>query len=136
MAITKLQAESLNLADDFTFTGTVAGSASNTPAFEILQTTGTSVPTNTWTKILYDTTIYDTNNAFSSSRFTVPTGYAGKYLFNYQTSLDGTVNGDFVQNSLFINGSTYSRALERRFVSSTYTIFIITTSIINLSEGD
>jgi hypothetical protein len=36
MALTKLQAESLNLADDFTFTGTVAGA-------------GTAVEYGTWT---------------------------------------------------------------------------------------
>ena len=61
MAITKLQAEALNLADTSAFTGTVTGAGGdNTPFFcavKSSQTTGQS--DNTWTKITVDTEVQD-----------------------------------------------------------------------------
>jgi len=53
----------------------------NTPNFFINDTSGQSLPDNTETKLNYATEIYDTANAFASSRFTVPSGQAGKYHF-------------------------------------------------------
>ena len=42
MAITKIQSESLNLADTYDFTGTVTGAGeSNTPAFSAHRTSST-----------------------------------------------------------------------------------------------
>ena len=37
MAITKIQSESLNLADTYAFTGTVTGTPNNTPAFRVTE---------------------------------------------------------------------------------------------------
>jgi hypothetical protein len=55
---------------------------SNVPAFWSYQiTSGTSVPNTTATKITNLSDYIDTNSAFASSRFTVPSGQAGKYVF-------------------------------------------------------
>jgi len=86
MAITKIQSESLNLADTYDFTGSVTGAGeSNAPSF--LATGGNSnqtVTNNAYTKVEYNQEIFDTASAFSSNRFTVPSGQAGKYFFSAQ----------------------------------------------------
>ena len=52
MAITKIQSESLNLADDYTFTGTIAGAGeSNTPAFVSYVGSNQSISDRTNTKV-------------------------------------------------------------------------------------
>ena len=90
MAITKIQSESMNLADTYAFTGTVTGAGGvNTPAFEARNTgTQSGLSDNTWTKATLNSETYDTDNAFDSStnyRFTPQT--AGKYFFYAKSSL-------------------------------------------------
>ena len=93
MAITKIQSESLNLADDYAFTGTITGAGGvNTPAF--LATFGSAVnPSNdTNTNATYDTEIFDvgscynntsgtvTLNGISTPAYSFAPNVAGKYL--------------------------------------------------------
>ena len=81
MAITKIQSESLNLADTYDFTGTVTGAGgTNTPAFHAFLSSTQSVANNVLTKVQCNSEIYDTDNCYDNStnyRFT-PT-VAGKY---------------------------------------------------------
>jgi len=120
MAITKIQSESLNLSDNYDFTGTVTGAGeSNVPAFFAYTPDGSSqsISASTTTKLNFQTELYDTNNAFDNStnyRFTVPSGHAGKYQFNANISFY-TSGGAFdrVFISLYKNGSEYIR-FERR----------------------
>ena len=68
MAITKLQAEALNLADTYAFTGTVTGAGGvNTPAFLARLSSGHAVATGTWTKINVNTEVYDTAGTYDNS---------------------------------------------------------------------
>ena len=53
----------------------------NTPNFYAYDTSGQSLASGATTKLNYATEVYDTDNAFASSRFTVPSGQAGKYHF-------------------------------------------------------
>ena len=91
MAIDKIQSESINLADNFAFTGTVTGAGvTNKPAFKAYYNGSQTISNNSSTKItVYGTEEYDTDNAFASSRFTVPSGKAGKYIF-FATLSDDT----------------------------------------------
>ena len=86
MAIDKIQSESINLTDDFAFTGTVTGAGeTNAPSFSANKTSGTiSASLSTWTKIVLDNELYDTASAYDAStgKFTVPSGQAGKYHFS------------------------------------------------------
>jgi len=86
MAITKIQSESLNLADTYAFTGTVTGAGeSNAPSFSTNKTSGSiSFSVNTATKLVFDNELYDTASAYDTStgRFTVPSGQGGKYHFS------------------------------------------------------
>lgn len=86
MAIDKIQSESINLADNFAFTGTVTGAGGNMkPAFAASLASTQSVSNATETKATFNTEIYDTDNCYDNStnyRFTPTT--AGKY-FVYTT---------------------------------------------------
>ena len=92
MAIDKIQSESINLADNFAFTGTVTGAGgNNTPAFKAYVSSGMTIATGTLTKVTYQTEMYDTDNAFDNSsnyRFTPQT--SGKYFFSSKVRLEGT----------------------------------------------
>jgi len=107
MAIDKIQSESINLADNFAFTGTVSGAGgTNTPAFfAYLGSAQTGVSDNTATKVTIDTEVLDTNSAFASNKFTP--GVAGKYYIFGQVNIDST-NTHSYDKKVFIykNGSS------------------------------
>ena len=89
MALTKVQADGINVADDFAFTGTVSGAASMSPAFQATPDAGETaqaVTASTWTKVIFGTELLDTDSMFADSRFT-PT-IAGYYYcwFNLQAT--------------------------------------------------
>tara|TARA_R100000234_G_scaffold91817_1_gene59989 strand:+ start:1271 stop:1840 length:570 start_codon:yes stop_codon:yes gene_type:complete len=52
-----------------------------TPSFFAYQGSGQVIPHATNTVVTLDTELYDTDNAFSSNTFTVPSGEGGKYFF-------------------------------------------------------
>ena len=86
MAITKIQSESVNLADNFAFTGTVTGAGGNMkPAFASALSGTQSVSSGSSTKVTFNTEIYDTNNCYdNSSNYRFTPNVAGKY-FVYAT---------------------------------------------------
>ena len=90
MPFTKLLPTSIDLAQNFTFTGTVAGAGeNNTPAFYVGKTSNQTVSDNTKTKVTWNEA-YDTDSAFASDKFTVPSGKAGKYNFYIHVTLSTT----------------------------------------------
>jgi hypothetical protein len=83
MAITKIQSESLNLSDTYAFTGTVTGAGGvNTPRFLALKSnlTNQTISDATGTQVTFDVEVFDSNNAFASNAFTVPSGEGGTYM--------------------------------------------------------
>lgn len=52
----------------------------NTPMFSVRQTGTVNVSDNTYTKVAWNSELVDTDNAFASDKFTVPSGKAGKYF--------------------------------------------------------
>ena len=110
MAIDKIQSESINLADNFAFTGTVSGAGGvNTPAFEATRSSNQTITHDTVTKIACNVETFDTAGDYDNStnyRFTPQT--AGKYYVyaNVTAYLDIQQLNRF---SLFIrkNGSNY-----------------------------
>ena len=64
MAITKLQAESLNLADDFTFTGTVAGAGEPSYLVKLASTTVSSSVSSVSFDGYFDDNTYNTYKVF------------------------------------------------------------------------
>jgi len=74
----------------------------NMPAFSAESTTGQSITSTTWTKVTLGSEIFDTNNNFSSSRFTAT--IAGYYQFNGCIRCAGSSLTGIVV-SLYKNGS-------------------------------
>ena len=52
-----------------------------TPAFEVYQTSSQTPADNTYTKLTFTGESFDTDSAWADSKFTVPSGKAGKYVF-------------------------------------------------------
>jgi len=82
MAITKIQSESLNLADTYDFTGTVTGAGeSNAPYFRSglasLQQIGTG---GSYTKLNLSNEVFDSANAYDTSTYRWTPQTAGKYF--------------------------------------------------------
>ena len=111
MAITKIQSESMNLADTYAFTGTVTGAGGNNkPAFMAKPSSNVSISNDTTTKLTFATEVFDTDNNYASSRFTPTT--AGKYQVSGAVQWNTDTNYDALyQGRLFVykNGSQIFR---------------------------
>ena len=106
MAITKIQSESLNLADTYDFTGTVTGAGeSNVPSFRARASSNITLTQYIPQKLTFGTEEWDTASAFdtSTSRFTVPSGEGGKYFFYGAVTYSGEVTSPHCM--FFVNGS-------------------------------
>ena len=81
MAIDKIQSESINLADNFAFTGTVTGAGGvNTPNFFATKSDGNqAINDATNTQVTFNNELIDSDSAYASNTFTVPSGEAGVY---------------------------------------------------------
>ena len=66
------------LRGDNTF---ASAGGTNTPAFSVYKADNFDISDNIDTKVPFDTETYDTNSAFASNKFTVPSGQDGKYFF-------------------------------------------------------
>ena len=111
MAIDKIQSESINLADNFDFTGNVTGAGeSNLPLFHVNCSGNQSVSDNTNTKITnWGTPTIDTASGWDSSnnKYTIQT--AGKYLiYGTFSPFDTSANGVLREATLSVykNGSS------------------------------
>ncbi len=76
----------------------------NTPSFKVLATDGTSIAHNTWTKVTFGTEVWDTDNAFASNKFTVPSGKGGKYQFHFRVKMSGIDDNEYIRVNLYRNG--------------------------------
>ena len=78
----------------------------NTPAFfatSIISEDNTAISNDTFTKLTMDTEVFDTDNTYSSDRFTP--GVAGKYLITAKASATNVVNSATVALAIYKNGS-------------------------------
>jgi len=119
--------------------GTATGfGGANTPAFFAHSASAQSVSDNTLTKVTLGTEVFDVGTCFGSSRFTVPSGEAGKYFF-YGSVRCETDSNDELYNSfsaIYLNGSIY---IENRMSFQNNPIRFATNLInvvLDLSVGD
>ena len=82
-----------------------AGVGQTGPAFSVYLSSNQSVSATTYTKVLFDAEVFDTNNNFASNKFT-PT-VAGYYQINLTVTANGTVSS--IYTILYKNGSQYNR---------------------------
>jgi len=129
MAITKIQSESLNLADDFAFTGTITGAGGvSKPYFLATINSEQTVSDNVNTKVQFSNEIIDSDGCYDPStnyRFTPTT--AGKYYVS--CAVGGTAFGadslNDMEVSLYKNGSLYMRT--RHNASNNYQYWLSPT---------
>ena len=89
MAIDKIQSESINLADNFAFTGTVTGAGqTNQPAFLTYLSSNQSYTDNTLTKVAFNIEVFDTDNTYDTSNSRFTPGVAGKYYIYSDVSVE------------------------------------------------
>ena len=113
MAIDKIQSESINLGDNFAFTGTVSGAGqNNTPYFHARNGSDQDIGyTGSATKIALNTEILDSANAFDTSAYRFTPQTAGKYFIYgqiyFETTSSSNNNNNLVSNGTIIykNGS-------------------------------
>ena len=62
--------------------GSASGLPDNTPSFSVTLSGNQTISNSSWTKLTFDTEYWDTDSAFASNKFTVPSGEAGKYFLD------------------------------------------------------
>ena len=92
---------------------------------------------NTWTKVTFDTELFDTNNNFASSRFT-PT-VAGQYFFcahiHHYNNASGATS--YRNTAFYKNGSIHTNTLMSENSTYGYTFKVPAMAIIEMNgSGD
>ena len=77
--------------------------STNTPAFDVRLSSNFDLTNDTFTKVPWDTETFDTDNAFASNKFTVPSGKGGKYMFIFHAFLGNQLGAYNLR--LYKNGS-------------------------------
>ena len=90
----------------------------NRPAFCFTKASDQTISLNTTTIVTLDSQIVDTNSAFSSNAFTVPSGLDGNYLIGFQCAFRNSAAFYKYEFSVFKNGSEDQPSLKKNFASS------------------
>ena len=137
MAIDKIQSESINLADNFAFTGTVTGAGGvNTPAFSAQLSATFNVSDATMTKVPLNTEILDTDNCYdNSSNYRFTPNVAGKYYITTSLQMrcdtSNTVDGVFVE--IYKNGAYIAKAAEENQGSRHFGNHLTVSTIVEMN---
>ena len=113
MAITKIQSESMNLADTYAFTGTVTGAGeSNIPYFYGELSSSQDVSNGSSTKAQLNNIILDSASGWDSSNHRYTPGVAGKYFISgsVQSKTSGNVLVSWNFTKIYISGTEYEMA--------------------------
>ena len=144
MAISKIISESLDLTDNYAFTGTVTGAGeSNSPIFYGELSSGKTLSRAVLTKIDSMTSNeVDSDTAFNGTTFTVPSGKGGTYFIHATLEGDSQAagqDGEEFKAEIYKNGSSIKSNRFQNNTSVTGTGRRKTVSIdvtLTLSAGD
>jgi len=146
MAIDKIQSESINLADNFAFTGTVSGAGeSNVPYFQAVSSVDISLTGSTATLITMNQKPFDSGSLFNTSngRFVMDSANAGKYFIYCKVSIDGdftySSSGNYLSLSLRQYNSSNTQLLNheaRNTFSLVYYPTVQVSGFFDLADGD
>ena len=107
--------------------------AANTPSFVAHADVNQSLSNATMTKLTVTSEDFDTDSAFADSKFTVPSGKAGKYFFVGKARLSNVTG--YVTLDLYKNGSLAGIQFRSQSYGTSYESAII-TAILDLSASD
>ena len=117
---------------------TLPATLTNTPAFFINKQSDQTITSSTYTLITFDTEIIDTDNAFASNKFTVPTGKGGKYQVGSVLFTDSNSGSNYSYSiiQIRVNGATTHYHITDFRDNPANQISIPVHAIFNLSAGD
>jgi len=105
----------------------------NTPAFyAYVNGSAQSVSANTITKVTLNGTLLDTDSAFSSSKFTVPSSKAGNYFISASSGYNSATDWDNHFVFIYKNGAAISKVSNRQEYDTLNKTSVVTT----LAVGD
>ena len=112
----------------------------NTPAFSVYKADNFDISDNIDTKVPFDTETYDTNSAFASNKFTVPSGQAGNYFFYSRVRFQKGGVSQYViairkNNSEIAKRYIYSGAVGTNIATIDYFSYDVSCNV-TLSVGD
>ena len=114
--------------------GTQTGfGGTNTPNFDVRLSGNFGLTNDTFVKVTWDSETFDSDSAFASNKFTVPSGKAGKYFFVGKARMVNTTG--YIMLEFYKNGSNAGIQFRSQSYSTTYESAIV-TAILNLSVGD
>ena len=115
--------------------------AANTPAFAAYASGDQTLTDNTWTKLEFDTEIYDTGGGYDNTndKFVVPSDEAGKYSFSARCNIDTGHNTDGASDAhigIYVNGALYSNQQQRWLGYPQRNVGVNLTQTLDLSVSD
>ena len=120
--------------------GTATGFGGDNTPYVVARPNGNqTISSSTWTTVSLGTEILDSDNAFSSNTFTVPSGKAGKYLISYSVRDLATTKAVTIQTTIAIDGTRDNVPLQDWNFDPDYEakIFTMSNTIIkDLSVGE
>ena len=110
----------------------------NTPAFFVNKTSNQTLSNATDTKITFDTVVFDTDNAYASDKFTVPTGKGGKYFIasTLFTDAGAVSNYQYGINYIYVNGARKNYHIHDIRSNAGHQISLTSQLLVDLSAGD
>ena len=112
-----------------------AGGGTNTPAFHAYNNANQTISASTETQLIFNTEIYDTNSAFASNTFTVPSGEGGRYFVYFRVGFasgnDFTFQVTLKINDTFDADSGFRVNGENQYYNNHFS-----GQVMNLSAGD
>ncbi len=134
LTIGSSNASTITLKSDATLTNF----PDNKPSFAVRNDGDQSVSSATWTQLTFDTELNDSDSAFASNTFTVPSGKGGLYTFFWGIhGVQGLDAGELVQLGIYINGSRSDFSDNRLTSAATDTEFKFSANFqTNLSPAD
>jgi hypothetical protein len=100
----------VTIANSGTATGFATTPVAGTEGFKVVLSSNQTPSEGVWTKVLFDTEIFDAGNNFASYKYTAPS--TGTYLFNVTLAgaTDGSYGLDNVMAQFYKNGSLISNS--------------------------
>jgi len=136
MAISKIISESLDLTDNYAFTGTVTG-AGATPSkfFQARHDTSQSMSNATETKLNYATEIFDTDSVYDTSTSRYTPAETGKYIIGATVRISGSsVSTSDARLIIKKNGTGGGVAVGQQTYSSAYYPLILSVGLIDVTS--
>jgi len=113
-----------NITDGAVSAAKLGTDAKNTPAFTCaLNSTHQNIANGTYTTIVWSE-VFDTDSAFASNTFTVPSGKDGKYFFHTMIRWNDDADYDGIRLTLRKNGTSYASAWGRNEYYQTQSVSV------------